>query len=193
MATLTASILPSAVEARVFVGPFPTVGTAIVTPIMLAFDAMLISVRKFIAAERDLVGIDLWDIACRAWLNEAEDTQTLMTGRIRAVRELPQVLACDRPLKRMALLLDLMLGTATRSDLAHAHGLLNRYSILFACSDNDPVADRVNDQLMRGRTLIAALVALPLYPDPYDTRTAQSHPRGALPEVDDAETFELTA
>ena len=153
------------VEAKCRPGQFLTVYRNYVTPVMLAFDAVLIAVRAYILAERELDEADCWDLACRNWRDDADAALARMDARIVAMRTLSPVLPGDRPLLLMNLLVGIMLRTTTPSDLAQAHGVLTAHAMMFECADSDPVAARVNGLLRRGRSLLDSLAALPLYVD----------------------------
>lgn len=160
-----------------------------ITPAMFAFDALLIAVRAHIMAEFELNDADVWDPACYAWRDDADMTKMRMEQRIIEMSALTEALSGDRPLKRMAMLLDLMLGTSTRADLLHAHGLLTTHAKFFTCNEADPTAFRVNALLMRGRTLMSALVALPVHAE---LTESQADFDGQLSEFEDLDGF-LTA
>ena len=168
MATTT-SIPPNpVVAAQLPSAAGPDRGPTCFSPILLAFDALLMALRAFVEAERDLSGVDLWDLACRVWRDDADAALSQLNERIRVIRGLGEEMPADRPMMRMTLLLDLMLGVQTPEEFSRAHGLLDRYATLFSCCDTDPVADRVNALLMRGRDLIGAMAEVSLQVDPYD-------------------------
>ena len=152
-------------EAERALGQYVTANRKSVTPVMLAFDAVLIAVRAYILAERELDGADAWDPACRNWRDDADAARALLESRIVSMRGMRPVLPGDRLLLRMSLLVGIMLRTTTRCDLARAHGVLTTHAMMFECADSDPVAARVNALLRRGRSLIDSLAALPAYVD----------------------------
>ena len=157
----TANISAEAVKDHPPVGHIFSVYPDAVTPIMLAVDALLIALRASIMAEHELNHVDLWDPACRMWRDDADAMQALVDKRILSIRALSVMLPSDRPLLRMSMLISIMLRTTSPSHLVQAKGLLTRFHMLFACTDTDSVAVRVNALLRRGCTLIDSLLALP--------------------------------
>ena len=147
-------------EAERALGQFVTASRNSVTPIMLAFDAILIAVNAYILAERELDGADCWDPACRNWRDDADAALARVEALIVAMRKLSQVLSGDKPLIRMRILLCIMLRTTTPSELALAYGLLTSHAVLFECAGRDLVAARVNTLLRRGRTLLHSLASV---------------------------------
>ena len=152
-------------EAERALGQFVTASRNSVTPVMLAFDAILIAVRAYILAETELDGADAWDPACLNWRDDADAARAQLESRIITMRGLRPALPGDRPLLRMSFLVGIMLRTTTPCDLARAHGVLTAHAMMFECAASDPVAVRVNALLRRGRSLIDSMAALPSYVD----------------------------
>ena len=148
------------VEAKCRPGQFLTVYRNYVTPVMLAFDAVLIAVRAYILAERELDEADCWDPASRNWRDDADAALARMEARIDAMRTLSPVLPDDKPLIIMSILIRIMLRTTTPFELARANGLLTSHAVLFECTGDDLVAARVNSLLRRGRTLIDSVASM---------------------------------
>jgi hypothetical protein len=136
-----------------------------VTPVMLAFDALLIAVRAYVSAEFELEEAGGWDPACRVWRDEADAAFARMEGRVLAMRGLRPALPGDRPLLRMRLLIGIMLRTTSPCDLARAHGVMTTHAMMFECAGADPVEVRVTALLRRGRSLVDSLAALPSFVD----------------------------
>ncbi len=148
------------IEAKCRPGQFLTDYRNYVTPVMLAFDAVLIAVRAYILAERELDEADCWDPACRNWRDDADAALARMDARIVAMRTLSPVLPGDKPLMRMSILLCIMLRTTTPLELARAYGLLTSHAVLFDCTGNDLISARVNTLLRRGRTLLDSVASI---------------------------------
>ena len=165
MAAIIATTVPTAWKAQVPLASFSHVGPGLATPIILAFDALLIAVRSFIVAERELEGVDVWDPACRNWRDDADAARDQLDSRINGMRGLRPALPGDRPLLRMSLLVGIMLRTTTPCDLSRALGVLTTHAMMFECADSDPMAARVNSLLRRRRSLIDSLAALQAYVD----------------------------
>jgi hypothetical protein len=81
------------------------------TPMSIAFRGLLTSLRDFIAAERDLEDIAYsQDPAYADWAHESEMAFEGLVASTIAIHRLPIECREDRPLHRMALLVDAMLG-----------------------------------------------------------------------------------
>jgi hypothetical protein len=151
MADLTTSTLPPADKA-------PTPFTH--TRISALFSRLIVALTTFIEAERDIEDVDVWDPAFDGWLGAAETAQTEVTTLITEIRTTAPVRAADRPLARMTLSLDGMLGAEYRGDYLHFRGLLDKYAPLFRAQGSDVVAYRVNALLQSARQRVEDLATL---------------------------------
>lgn len=136
-----------------------------VTAASTAFATLLTDVRNLIVAERDLANVNYsMDPAYGNWMREAELAHERLTGTLRAFESIRIEALEDRPLKLMANLVDAMLG---HEEPGGAWRLLRDLHIVFFASFQLPgigaTALHRNAQLLHARSLVTALVALPLF------------------------------
>ena len=151
MAELTSSIPPAADKALT---PFTH------SRISSHFSRLIIALTTLIEAERDIEDVDVWDPAFDGWLSAAEAARTRVTTLITEIRSTAPARAADRPLARMTLCLDGMLGAETRHDYLHFRKLLDKYAPLFRARGSDVVAYRVNTLLQSARQRVEELATL---------------------------------
>lgn len=140
------------------------------TPKAAAFPSLLASVLNVITAERDLADISYsQDPAYSAWLREAELAQDSLTDALRHFHALPLVIPADRPLQRMATLVDTMLGHEDPGGARQLHRKMQMaFFTSFQVQGIGTVAMRHNGMLIQARHLVAALAALPLFDATHD-------------------------
>lgn len=130
-----------------------------------AFPGLLGALLGFISAERDLEDINYsQDPAFHAWLKDAELAHERLTDTLRAFHALPYTIPEDRPLQRMARLIDAMLG---HEEPGGARRLCREMRVTFFSRFQlhgiGPTALHRNALLAQARHLVAALAALPLF------------------------------
>lgn len=136
-----------------------------VTAASTAFAALLTGVRNLIVAERDLADVNYsMDPAYGNWMRDAELAHERLIDSLRAFNSIRVEALEDRPLKLMANLVDAMLG---HEEPGGARRLLRDLHIVFFASFQLPgigaTALHRNAQLLHARSLLTALVALPLF------------------------------
>jgi len=135
------------------------------TPVSDAFPSLFGAVAALIISERDLDDISYsQDPAYGAWLRDAELDQERLTDALHRFHALPDTIPADRPLRRMALLVDTMLG---HEDPGGARTLHREMQIAFfnkfQVSGTSATAMHRNGMLIKARHFVTALVRLPLF------------------------------
>ena len=135
------------------------------TPMSRAFFKMLQAQTNFIVAERDLDDVGhSQDPAYDKWLHEAECAQEHLTTCLGEICALTPGLAEDRPLLRMAVLIDTMLGNG---EPGGARRLLREMQAAFFSKYQTrglgPSAMHRNALLLHCLHLTSAMIALPLF------------------------------
>lgn len=135
------------------------------TAVSRAFPALMRSVAHLIGAERDLDDISYsQDPAYSAWMRDAEVAQETLTTRLSAFHALPVAAPEDRPLQRMAYLLDGMLGHEEPGGARRLHKQMQiRFFTLFQVQGIGASALHRNAMLNTAYHLVTALAALPLF------------------------------
>lgn len=133
------------------------------TPIASAFAALLPALARHIEAEREIEEVDIWDPAFRAWLTDAEVAFTDVTTHLSTIASLELTCIDDRPIKRMAMLLDALIGSEYPDTFMHLFGLLPRFERLFQCSGSGPAVRHGNVMLGEARAHIDAMATLLTY------------------------------
>jgi len=135
------------------------------TPISSAFSMLLVALARHIEADRDIEDVDIWDPAFRPWLTAAEDALGEVMRLIHCIRGQEPIRLEDRPLLRMTLLIDAMIGSDDPGEFVRLHRLLPRFETLFRCSGATATARRVDRMLVTARTRIDELASLDTYDD----------------------------
>ncbi|MFA8384188.1 MAG: hypothetical protein ACEPO2_01075 [Pelagibaca sp.] len=135
------------------------------TPKARAFPKLLGALSALIEAERDLEDTSYsQDPAYAAWMREAEVAHEHLTETLRHFNGLPNINLADRPLERMALLIDAMLG---HEEPGGARKLQLRMHLTFfrdfQVSGISATAMQRNAILIQACHLVTALGALPLF------------------------------
>lgn len=133
------------------------------TPISIAFAALLDALSRHAIAERDIEGVDIWDIAFRDWLTEAEVVFTEMTTLLSRIRNTDLVRAEDLPPQRLAVVIDAMIGSEEPGTFQRLHAWLP--AALFHCPGVSPAARQARQMLAMARDRIDALARLESYAD----------------------------
>ncbi len=135
------------------------------TIVSSAFSALLQAQSAFVRAERDLEDVGhSQDPAYAFWLRDAELAQEALTGALHHFHALPLELPEDRPLRRMALLIDAMLGNEEPGGARRLHRKMQlAFFAHFQAQGIDATAMHRNSLLIQARHLTSAMVALPLF------------------------------
>lgn len=146
------------------------------TPKSIAFIDLMASVANLIGAERDLEDVSYsQDPAYFAWMRDAELAHERVTDTLRHFHALPNVCPQDRPLDRMAHLIDTMLGHEEPGGARKLHRLMQMsFFTKFQISGIDATAMHRNAMLIQARHLATALVALPLFDGTSESDQADS-------------------
>lgn len=131
--------------------------------ISTTFSALLGALARHVEAERDIKDVDIWDPAFRNWLTDAEEAHATVARTLSDIRATEIARAEDKPLMRMAMLLDHMTCSEEPGAFWTFRPLLMRFDSLFRCPGEDPVAVRVNRMLISARARIDEMAALDLY------------------------------
>ena len=145
--------------------PFASHEAPPTTPASDAFLLMLTALTAMVTAERDLADISYsQDPAYSAWMQEAEAAQQHLSNVARDFMALPHSAPEDRPLFRMALLIDAMLtheepGGARDLHLEMQVTFFQKYQVTGVGAK----ALSRNILLIQARHLVDALAYLPLF------------------------------
>ena len=146
------------------VAGFTTPATpAVASPLETAFSALLTALTSFVSAESDPAHVDGWNPAFSGWLREAEIAQDRVIDALRRVRDARMQRAEELPLRRLALIIDGMMGSEDRGDFDRLHRLTVSDSILLRCAPVSSAACRVHAMLEAGLALADELTGLDLY------------------------------
>lgn len=160
MATITHITAPVATEV-------PCTASYMHSPIASLFSRLLGALALHIEAERDIQDVDIWDTAFTGWLREAEESLTVVTTLLYAIRNGVVMRATDVPLMRLAILADALIGSEDPHDFQRARGLL-AHPTLFRCADVCPVDRRVDAMINTALSRFDELADLDAYaPDPF--------------------------
>ncbi len=135
------------------------------TPKTIAFVSLMASVANLIGAERDLEDVSYsQDPAYFAWMRDAELAHERVTDSLRHFHAIPIDCPQDRPLDRMAQLIDAMLGHEEPGGARKLHRLMQMsFFTKFQISGIEATAMHRNAMLIQARHLATALAALPLF------------------------------
>ncbi|MFN4129357.1 MAG: hypothetical protein ACK4GC_06025 [Paracoccaceae bacterium] len=135
------------------------------TAVSRSFVALLQAQVAFVLAERDLDDVGhSRDPAYRMWERDAELAQERLTEALSLFHDLPHEAPEDRPLRRMAQLVDSMLG---EEEPGGARQLFRTMQITFfrhfQASGIGATAMHRNALLIQARHVASAIAALPLF------------------------------
>lgn len=152
------------------------------TVISRMFSGLLDALARHAETERDLQGIDFWDIACRRWRTDAENAFTDVATLLSAIQRARPFRVEDLLLQRTARLIDTMIGSEEPGMFQRLHCLLPRLDRQFYQPSDGSVAEPVRQMLRAARGLIHELSVLPLYAgaDEHDMDVSDSAPRDQL-------------
>lgn len=157
------------------------------SPISRAFSAMTLLLAAHIEAERDLQHSGSWDIACDAWLRDAEAAREALLDVLARVIALPLERPGDHPLRSMARLVHALVVSDNGMEAAQLEALSVDCEALLRCHDDTPLARRVNAYLETAQRQLMALRALPDYAFMIDGSFAEIPPEdgGGAPATPD--------
>lgn len=156
-----------------------------------AFSAMTLLLAAHIEAERDLEHSGSWDIACDAWLRDAEAAREALLDVLARLIALPLERSEDYPLRSMARLIHALVVSDNGMEAAQLEALSVDCEALLRCHDDTPLARRVNGYLETAQRQLMALRALPDYACVIDGTCSEVPPEdgGGAPAVPEA--FEI--
>lgn len=163
------------------------------SPVSLAFAAMSRALADHLEAERDLQHSGSWDLACTAWLRDAEAVRETLIATLAQVASLPPQRIEDSPLRGMASIIRALVVSGDPYEALQLEALAVEHGPLLRCHDDHPLARRVNLWLETAEEQLRALRALPDYADTIDGDCAEIAPddmAGSTPS-DPAEAFEV--
>ncbi|RJL15838.1 hypothetical protein C9E82_20325 [Paracoccus siganidrum] len=127
------------------------------------FSGLLDALARHAETERDLQGIDIWDVACRHWLTDAENAFTDVATLLSAIQRERPFRVEDLLLQRAARLIDAMIGSEEPGMFQRLHYLLPRLDGQLYRPGNGPITEPVRQMLRTARGLIDELASLQLY------------------------------
>lgn len=133
------------------------------SPISKAFSAMTLLLAAHIEAERDLEHSGSWDIACDAWLRDAEAARQALLDMLAQVISLHRERAEDRPLQGMAMLIRALVVSDNAIEAAQLAAFATDSEVLLRSHGDTPLARRVDAYLETAQRQLVALRALPDY------------------------------
>lgn len=135
------------------------------TAVSKAFVELLQVQAAFVRAELDLEDVaHSQDPAYAFWLSDAETAQERLTKSLHQFQALTAEVPEDRPLKRMAMLIDAMLGQEEPGGARRLHREMQlRFFSHLQASGIGAVAMHRNAMLIQARHLTTAMVVLPLF------------------------------
>jgi len=135
------------------------------TPITLAFRNVLTTMHAFVNAERDLEDIAYSrDPAYAVWAADTEQAHENLAEALGVVHSLPAEFREDRPLKRMALLADAMIGHEVPGGARDLHLQMHMvFFTKFQAAGLSSTAMHRNGLLIHARHLVNAMISLPLF------------------------------
>ncbi|MCX7567156.1 hypothetical protein OS189_12455 [Sulfitobacter sp. F26169L] len=133
------------------------------TELMLAFCESISCMQKFLLAELDLDDVGYsQDLAYSNWVRDSEVAFSNLADALGETRNLPVEIPEDTPLKRMALLMDEILGN---EDPAAARAMHLKMQLMFftqlQATGLSPTAIHRNGLLVHARHLVDAMMSFP--------------------------------
>lgn len=161
------------------------------SPISQAFSAMTLLLAALIEAERDLEHSGSWDIACDAWLRDAEAAREALLKNLAQVISLPRKRAEDRPLQGMAMLIRALVVSENAIEAAQLAAFATDSEALLRCHGDTPLARRVDAYLETAQQQLVALRALPDYAFMIDGTCSEVPPEDGSGAPAVPEAFEI--
>ena len=120
------------------------------TPLASAFAALLPALARHVKAEREIEDVDIRDPAFRNCLTDAEDAFTTVTTHLFTITTAEETCSGDKPLIRMAFLIDDVVGSGNPATFMRLYGLLPRFKDLLHCHGNNPAILARLDEISAG-------------------------------------------
>ncbi|WPZ29177.1 hypothetical protein T8A63_16350 [Sulfitobacter sp. OXR-159] len=133
------------------------------TPLATEFAALLPALARHIEAEREIEDVDIWDPAFRSWLTDAEHAFTDVTTHLSTIASIDLTCSDDKPLKRMSMLIDAMIGSEEPQTFMQFYRLLPRFEHLFYCDGTSLAIRHRNVMLRTARAHIDTMANLLTY------------------------------
>lgn len=133
------------------------------TTMSTMFSRLLDALARHIQAERDIEDIDMWDLAYRDWLSDAEIAFTDVATLLSSIQRERPVRVGDLVLQDAVRLIDAMIGSEEPGMFQRLHFLLPRLHGQFHWLGAGAAAEPVRQMLMAARNLIEELSTLPIY------------------------------
>ena len=120
------------------------------TPLASAFAALLTALVRHVEVEREIGEFDIWDLAFRNWLTDAEEAYATVTTHLLTITMAEETRVDDKPLKRMALLIDAVVGSGNPATFMRLYGFLPRFKIFLHCHGTGPAILARLDEIIAG-------------------------------------------
>lgn len=133
------------------------------TAIAIEFAALLPALARHIEAEQEIEDVDIWDPAFRSWLTDAEHAFTDVTTHLSTIASTGVTCADDKPLKRMSMMIDAMIGSEEPQTFMQLYRLLPRFEHLFYCDGTSSAIRHRNVMLGTARAHIDMMANLLTY------------------------------
>lgn len=132
------------------------------TTITTAFSRLLGALAVLIEAERDIEEVDVWDIAFRAWMTDAERAHETVTDLLRTIRDATPMRATDLPLMRMSAAIEMLMGAESSAESEQAQRLIHDQRFHVGVSDR-PQGRRIHALIATAQDRARELAALDAY------------------------------
>ena len=120
------------------------------TPLASAFAALLPALARHIEAEREIEDVDIRGPAFRNWLTDAEEAYATVTTHLLTITMAEETRVDDKPLKRMALLIDAVVGSGNPATFMRLYGFLPRFKVFLHCHGTGPAILARLDEISAG-------------------------------------------
>lgn len=144
------------------------------TPVARAFAALPCALARHIETEREVEDVDIWDLAFRDWLTDAEHAYTDVTTHLFNITAAEVVCEDDKPLVRMAMLIDALVGSEDPDTFGHLYRLLPQFEDLFQCHGQGPAARHRDNMLEAARRHIDTMASLLTYDGAIEAEVAET-------------------
>ncbi|MCX7568067.1 hypothetical protein OS189_17125 [Sulfitobacter sp. F26169L] len=143
------------------------------TPVARAFAALPCALARHIETEREIEDVDIWDLAFRDWLTDAEHAYADVTTHLFNITAAEVVCEDDKPLVRMAMLIDALVGSEDPDTFEHLYRLLPQFEDLFQCHGQGPAARHRDNMLCAVRRHIDTMASLLTYDGVIETEQTE--------------------
>jgi len=131
------------------------------SPVTVLFGDMVRNLSAYIEAERDLEHCSGWDLACDAWIRDAERARNRVLDSLAQLDAMPPERHEDQPLKRLGKMAQLLIESDTPKTFRDTLALQAYFPALFRCADTSPIGRRTNQMIAAFQPHLNALSALP--------------------------------